>query len=103
MRLMFVAYALCMGEGRGREELGLPRDGPDEARELARHRGDRLLSILAATRQASVPRVESLLRLPRDRAHVRGDSVVTLLEVATHLWSESVVPGTLDECRAYAP
>src|SRR2546427_13048258 len=40
-------------------------DGPDEAQQLARHRGDRLLLGLALADQSAIATVQAVLRLPR--------------------------------------
>src|SRR2546422_9237273 len=47
--------------------LDMHPDGPDEAQQLARHRGDRLLLGLALADQSAIATVQAVLRLPGDR------------------------------------
>src|SRR3989442_2009802 len=61
-------YFRCLRRTPGRGAvllLDVHPDGPDEAQQLARHRGDHLLLGLALADQPAIAAVQAVLRLPR--------------------------------------
>jgi hypothetical protein len=70
---------------------------PDEAKEFARDRDDRLLGTLPAAHQAPVSTVEAILSVPGDRFDALGLPALALPQRPPHGGAVAVVPGRLDE------
>src|SRR2546426_4020005 len=72
-------------------------DGPDEAQQLARHRGDHLLLGLALADQPAIAAVQAVLRLPGDRLDLLAQPGLALQQLAAHRRPVPVRPGRLPD------
>src|SRR5256885_3734905 len=78
-------------------------NGPDEAGELARDRGDRDGLGLASPDQCAVPPVEAVLRLPGDLANLTRRGRHLLLLVLAHPRRVLIAPGALPQHASRPP